>query len=128
LSQEAAKTALWALIPDLFLRVRVEALARAAGMPIRAFPTPAAVIAALDAPAERPRAVVVDLHARDDAAFTLLAALSARTDAPPTLGFHSHVDVPTRERARAAGCTKVVPRSALMNRFAELVAEVGAPD
>ena len=52
-----------------------------------------------------------------------VAALSARADAPPTLGFHSHVDVGIRERALAAGCSRVVPRSALMQRFAALIAE-----
>jgi DNA-binding NarL/FixJ family response regulator len=126
LSQEAANNALWALIPDLFLRVRIEALARAAGATLRAFPTPAALLAALAEDSPGPRAILVDLHARDDAAFTLLAALAGRPDGAPTLGFHSHVDIATRERALAAGCTRVVPRSALMNRFTELVAEVSA--
>ena len=130
MSQEAAENAIWSLVPDLFLRVRLEGLARAAGVPLRSFAAPTALVTALAEIPEataRPRLVLLDLHARDDAAFTLLAALAARDGAPPTLGFHSHVDVAIRERAVAAGCSRVVPRSALMNRFAALVAEVRAP-
>lgn len=128
MSQVAVEHAVWALIPDLFLRVRVEGLARATATSCRSFADPGALLAALTAAASAPRLVVVDLHARDEAAFTLLTALGARADAPPTLGFHSHVDVGIRERALAAGCSRVVPRSALMQRFAALVAETpGAP-
>ncbi len=132
MSQEAPQTAVWSLVPDLFLRVRLEALARGAGVVLRNFTDPVALVAALPAdlasPASTtgPRLVLLDLHARDDAAFTLLAALAGLYDAPPTLGFHSHVDTPIRDRALAAGCVRVVPRSAMMNRFGALVAEVSA--
>ncbi len=129
MSQEPAESAVWSLVLDLFLRVRLEALARAAGVVLRNFTDPAALAAALSAIADAatpPRLVLLDLHARDNAAFTLLTALATRDAAPPTLGFHSHVDVAIRERALAAGCTRVVPRSAVMNRFAALVEEVSA--
>ena len=122
MSQVAVDSPNWTFISDLFLRVRIEGLARGAAIVLRNFTEPAALLAAL-ATGAAPRLVVLDLHARDDAAFTLLAALAARADAPPTLGFHSHVDEAIRERALAAGCTRVVPRSAIMNRFAALVAE-----
>ncbi len=129
MSQETAESAVWSLVSDLFLRVRLEGLARVAGTALRNFTDPAALAAALSAisdAATRPRLVLLDLHARDDAAFTLLAVLSTRDAAPPTLGFHSHVDVAIRERALAAGCTRIVPRSAVMNRFAALVEEASA--
>ena len=129
MSESAAVTAIWVLVADLFLRVRLEGLARRAGIPVRAFTDPQALVAGLDTAASadaRPRLVLIDLHAPHDAAFALLAALAARAGAPPTLGFHSHVDVEIRDRATAAGCTRVVPRSAIMNRLADLVAELSA--
>jgi len=121
LSQGAVETALWALVPDLMLRTRLAGQARAAGTGWRAFSDARALVTALDE--GPPRLVLLDLHAPQDAAFTLLAALATRTPRPRTLGFFSHVDVATRERALAAGCDRVVPRSALVNRFAVLVAD-----
>lgn len=39
----------------------------------------------------------------------------------PTLGFYSHVDPATRERALAAGFDQVIPRSRMAREGAELV-------
>ena len=41
-----------------------------------------------------------------------------------TLGFYSHVDVATRERAERAGFEVVVPRSRMAREGVELVADV----
>jgi hypothetical protein len=54
-------------------------------------------------------------------------ALARRDIAPPTLAFFSHVDDEARRRAVAAGVTRVVPRSALVARFAALVGELITP-
>ena len=40
---------------------------------------------------------------------------------PPTLGFYSHVEDQVRQRALDLGVTRVVPRSAFVLRFADLV-------
>ncbi len=126
MSQEAAEKPLWALVSDVFLRVKVEALARSAGRACRVFAGPAPLVAALDAGETTPL-VLVDLGAREDAGFRLLEALAGRGGAaPPTLAFYSHVDDAARRRALAAGVTRIVPRSAFVARFAALVDEVSA--
>lgn len=119
---------LWALVSDLFLRVKIEAMARTGGFAFVAFATPAELIARLASttPEVAPGVVLVDLGARDDAGFALLEALAGRPDAPPTLAFFSHVDIASRRRAADLGATRIVPRSALVARFAELVGEVAA--
>ena len=53
----------------------------------------------------------------------LLERLSGVPDPPPTLAFFSHVDDAARKRAIGLGATRVVPRSALVARFATLVTE-----
>jgi hypothetical protein len=40
----------------------------------------------------------------------------------PVLGYYSHVDVETRERAEAAGVDRVVPRSRMARELPQLVA------
>ncbi len=130
MSQEAAEKPLWALLPDLFLRVKIEAMTRREGRLITAFATPEALLERLDATAAGgtvPALVLVDLGAPQDAGFVLLEGLAARAGAPPTLAFFSHVDDAARRRAIELGATKVVPRSALVARFSALLDEVTAP-
>ena len=43
---------------------------------------------------------------------------------PPAIGFYSHVDVPTRRRAEAAGLELVVPRSRMARELPELAAGI----
>jgi DNA-binding NarL/FixJ family response regulator len=45
---------------------------------------------------------------------------------PRTLGFYSHVDVETRERAQQAGFDLVVPRSRMAREGGELVSRLAA--
>lgn len=58
----------------------------------------------------------------------LVEALVAGGDAarPRTLGFYSHVDTETRERAQAAGFDQVVPRSRMAREGGELVGRLAA--
>jgi len=118
----------WVFVTDLFLRARVEGLAHEVGLAVRFFAAPDALVDALDGGAVPPALVLLDLGDALGKGFAVLEAFAARTgDAPPVLAFYSHVDTATRERARALGATRVVPRSAFMTRFAELVREVTAP-
>jgi hypothetical protein len=109
---------LFAFVPDVMLRSRVDGLARAAGYVPRFFPAPGALLAALP---EGPRLVVVDLM--HEGAMALLEALAGT----PVLGFYAHTDDATRRRALELGARRAVPRSLLMKRFAELVEETIAP-
>jgi DNA-binding NarL/FixJ family response regulator len=125
--QAATRSALWLLVSDLFLRVKLEALARSANRACRAFSQAADLVRALDEPGGAPPALVlVDLGANADAGFALLEAFGARSAAPPTLAYFSHVDEAAKRRAQALGATRIVPRSALVLRFDDLVNEVTA--
>jgi DNA-binding NarL/FixJ family response regulator len=127
MSQGRAGGALWALVGDLFLRARVEGLARGVGRPVRFFPRAEDLRAALEAAApDAPAAVVLDLGAAEGFRYLEGRATRAAGAAdPPTLGFYSHVEEETRRRALALGATRVVPRSAFVQRFAALLEELG---
>jgi DNA-binding NarL/FixJ family response regulator len=120
-------------VGDLFLRARVEGLAREAGVGSRFFSTPDALVRELDATAAPPSLVIVDLGDREGRGFALLETFAARRHdgastrtAPPVLAFYSHVEAATKARALALGATRVVPRSAFVTRFASLVKEITA--
>jgi hypothetical protein len=61
-------------------------------------------------------AIVCDLDTVDPAA---VAATGI-----PTLGFYSHVDVATRDRAHQAGLSLAVPRSRMSRELPELIAKL----
>jgi DNA-binding NarL/FixJ family response regulator len=124
LSQAAVQpVAAWALVPDLFLKTKVEALARGAGVSVRFFGTPDELVGALAEArlaSTAPRLVIADLSDPGGRGLLLLERLS-RVSSPPTLGFYSHVEDHVRQRALDLGVTRVVPRSAFVLRFADLV-------
>ncbi len=94
------------LVPDLMLASRVSEPLRAAGHEIVGGAEP-------DASADL---IVADLDAVDTEAVA--------TAGPPTLGFYSHVDTETRERALAAGFDLVVPRSRMARELPDLAAKL----
>ena len=108
---------LFAFVPDVMLRSRVDGLAREAGLSARFFPAADALVAALH---EHPDLVVIDLS--DARGMALLEQL----DGIRVLGFYAHTDDATRTRALELGARRVVPRSLLMKKFAALVSEVVA--
>jgi hypothetical protein len=108
---------MFAFVPDVMLRSRVDGLAREAGLSARFFPAADALVAALP---ERPDLVVVDLSDRGG------MALLERLTGVRVLGFYAHTDDATRVRARL-GARRVVPRSLLVKKFADLVKETVAP-
>jgi len=124
LSQGAVRPiSAWALVSDLFLRTKVEALARGAGVSVRFFSSPDELVGALDQArlaTAMPALVLADLSDPGGRGLLLLERL-ARVTSPPTLGFYSHVEDHVRQRALDLGVTRVVPRSAFVLRFADLV-------
>jgi nucleoside-diphosphate-sugar epimerase len=94
-----------AIVSDLMLASRVSESLKAAGHEV-------SVVPKLPDPLEA-EAIVCDLDTAD---------LDAVAAAPvPTLGFYSHVDVGTRQRAEAAGIQTVVPRSRMSRELPQLV-------
>ena len=105
---------MFAYVPDVMLRSRVDGLARTAGLSARFFKDADALA---DALSERPQLVVLDLMATGG------MALLERLGDERVLGFYAHTDDATRRRALELGARRVVPRSTLMKRFEELVKE-----
>jgi hypothetical protein len=109
-----------ALVPDLLFGSKVQAALAGAGHEVSLVGTPADAIARSGAA----DVVVIDLatDAFDGPALVAGGDLGAAR----TLGFYSHVDVVTRERAEQAGFDLVVPRSRMNREGADLVARLAA--
>jgi hypothetical protein len=94
-----------AVVSDLMLASRVSESLKAAGHEVSVVPT-------LPDPLEA-EAIVCDLDAADIDAVAVTSV--------PTLGFYSHVDVKTKQKAEAAGIDLVVPRSRMSRELPELL-------
>ena len=96
-----------AVVPDLMFASRVEATLGAAGHEVEVASAPqAADLGAADV-------VVADLGEIDTG--------SIADSGAPVLGFYSHVDVETRDRAQSAGVDLVVPRSRMAREMPALI-------
>lgn len=114
-----------ALIPDLLFGSNVVGSLRAAGIEVDLVGDPEAVRGRLG----EADVLILDLTGELDGAGLVesLAKDGALRDTK-TLGFYSHVDVETRERAQRAGFDLIVPRSRMAREGAELVSRLaGAP-
>lgn len=103
-----------ALVRDLMFSSRIGAEARAQGAAIAIVRDPATLAG------REGRLLIVDLNL--DGALES-AAEWGKAAGRPVVGFVSHVDVPTIERARAAGLDRVLPRSRFVQVLPDLLAE-----
>ncbi len=112
------------LCPDLLFGSKVEGGLAAAGHEVTRFDGEAAARSA----AGEADVLVVDLttDSFDGAALVESLRASEGTARTPTLGFYSHVDTDTRERAERAGFDLVVPRSRMAREMGALVDRLGA--
>jgi CheY-like chemotaxis protein len=108
-----------ALIDAIFFPAQLLETAKQVGVEVRTCTTPDA----LDAEIARavPNLVVVDLNARSGP-FEALERLQASGSKIPLIAFLSHVQVDLAERARAAGCSDVMPRSKFTQNLATILA------
>ncbi len=99
-----------AISSDLLLGSKVEAMLRAAGHEVTMAPGLA--------PTQLDGAdlIVADLDAEDATALV--------GHGIPVLGYYSHVDVETKQRAEAAGIDLAVPRSRMARELPELAAKL----
>lgn len=106
-----------ALIDDIFFQAKLLETAKQVGVDLRTCTTSDA----LDAEIAKspPRLVVVDLNSHSEP-FKALERLSS--GAIPSIGFLSHVQTDLAERARAAGCGEVMPRSKFTQNLATILA------
>jgi CheY-like chemotaxis protein len=118
-----------ALIDDLFFQAKVRETAKHTGVTIETATTGEQLLKAAEA---SPHALIlVDLNARQGAldAVEQLCAQTRQAQPRPdqqgnprrVIAFLSHVQTDLAERARAAGCQDVMPRSKFTQNLAEIL-------
>lgn len=116
-----------ALVPDLMFGSRVQGSLAAAGHDVELLPSEPRLRERLgDGEQAHPDVLVVDLtdEALDGAGIVSSLHQDGGLGGAATLGFYSHVEVQTRERALQAGLDLVVPRSRMAREAPELVAKL----
>jgi DNA-binding NarL/FixJ family response regulator len=107
-----------ALVDDLFFAAKMLETAKHAGVTLKTASTADALLALASETA--PGLVIVDLNARAGGV-EAIEKLRAAGASPPVIAFLSHVQVELAERARAAGCAQVLPRSQFTRDLAQLL-------
>ncbi len=107
-----------ALVDDLMFQSKILETARHTGAAVKIVGTADALFE--QAQAESPALVLVDLNARA-ASLEAVERLRAAGNAVPVIGFLSHVQADLAERARAAGCSEVMPRSKFTQQLAAIL-------
>lgn len=116
-----------ALVPDLLFGSRLQGALAAAGDEFQLLADEALLRACLTA-GPAPDVLIVDLTDSELDGSGIVGSLlgSGELTGTSTLGFYSHVDAPTRERAESAGFDLVVPRSRMARETAQLVARLAS--
>ena len=114
-----------ALVDDLFFQAKMTETARKLGVTLKTVSTGAALMNALKAApdgagVDLPRLLVVDLNARQGA-MEAIEQLHRSGNPIPVIGFLSHVQTELAQRAQAAGCRQVMPRSSFTANLAEIL-------
>ena len=111
-----------ALVEDLLFQQKIRETAEALGVAV----TFGADVTAAGSPCSGQPwdLVIVDLSLTRRDPIALIAALRQQLPHAPLIGFGSHVDAVQMTRAREAGCTEVLARSAFVQRLADLLARV----
>jgi DNA-binding NarL/FixJ family response regulator len=112
-----------ALVDDLFFQAKMAETARQVGVVLQTVGSGDALVAAATAqPENGPRLLVVDLNARRGP-LEAIERLQAAGNSLPVIAFLSHVQTELAERATAAGCRRVLPRSRFTAELAEILRE-----
>ena len=116
-----------ALVDDLFFQARLAETARKLGVTLKTVSTGASLVKMLEAvpdgvPGDLPRLIIVDLNARQGAV-EAIEQLQRSGNPIPVIGFLSHVQTELAERARAAGCKQVMPRSSFTANLSEILSQ-----
>jgi len=110
-----------ALVDDIFFQARISAMAKQVGVELKMFSAADALVAAATAIGNAGAdLIVIDLNARADA-IGALNQLRGAGNQTPVIAFLSHVQTELAERARAAGCTEVMPRSKFTQDLAAIL-------
>ena len=123
-----------ALVDDLFFQAKLAETARRVGVKLKTVSTGAALVQELSGASsgtasgtpgvaahdELPGLIVVDLNARQGP-LEAIEKLQVGGNPVPVIGFLSHVQTELAERARAAGCKQVLPRSSFTANLSEIL-------
>ena len=109
-----------ALVEDVLFQQKIQSAADAAGVAVK---FGADVTAAGSPCSGQPwDLIIVDLGLTRRDPIALIVALRRQLPQTPSIGYGSHVDAAQLARAREAGCTEVLARSAFVQRLPELLA------
>jgi len=116
-----------ALVDDLFFQAKLTETARKIGVTLKTVSSGAALAKMLEtapdgARVDLPRLVIVDLNARQGAV-EAIEQLQRSGNPIPIIGFLSHVQTDLADRARAAGCKQVMPRSSFTANLSEILSQ-----
>ena len=106
-----------ALVDDLLFQAKIRQTAAPRGVDVHFVKTPAAAEARWSDPA----VAVVDLHLAGTEPLAAIRVLRANHPAAPIIAYGSHVEAGLLAQARAAGCTTVLPRSALIQHLSRVL-------
>ena len=106
-----------ALVDDMIFQMKLAETARQLGVELNFAATPEALLANL---ASSPGLVIVDLNAKGHP-LEAVARLRAAGKCVRVVAFLSHVQTGLAERARAAGCDEVLPRSSFTQNLAAIL-------
>lgn len=122
---DAPAPSVYALLDDLFFRVKIEATASAAGVEVAFAKTLEDLVDRLDA---RPgvTTVLVDLEGAGSNAEVVVGTLVERTDPPRVVAFGSHRNREGLAAASDAGAETVLPRSDFVRALADILRDARA--
>ena len=110
-----------ALVDDIFFQARISATAKQVGVELKMFGAVDALVSAASVNGNAGgELIVIDLNARADA-IGALNQLREAGNQTPVIAFLSHVQTELAEKARAAGCTEVMPRSKFTQDLAAIL-------
>lgn len=109
-----------ALVDDLFFQSKILETARRMGVEVKIVATGEQLVA--EAANGSPALLLVDLNARQGP-LEAIEQLRRTGNQRPVIAFLSHVQVELAERARAAGCQQVMPRSQFSQNLAAILAQ-----
>ena len=111
-----------AMVEDIFFIAKMKETAKQSGVELETAGTAEALAAA--AKSDATSLLIVDLNARGS--IEAIEQLRASGNTLPVIAYLSHVQVELAERARAAGCTEVMPRSKFTRELAEILSRAKA--
>ena len=113
------------LVDDLFFQSKIVETARHTGVDLKLCGTPDGFIAEIERCT--PALAIVDLNARSNP-LSAIERLKSAGNQLPVIGYLSHVQTELAERAIAAGCREVMPRSKFSMNLAAILSSAKSAD